>query len=374
MDEITLARTLHQLAANPPLHPAPSADARRRASRLRRTRRTGAAGLAAVVAIGVVGAVVLQPAAKPGVASTTPSWIKQLSDPHNPNRATTGYVGISRADGGQWIVYWQGQRLCYQIVRAGGVALGSHCSAPMPTPTSMTAAIGTQFGSGSHILGSADGGLFYAVAPAVTSVQLHSLPLPTIFHQDGKDVRGYSSDEAGLSPVGASDFPARVVVAEGTIVSLRAHGRDGQQIGATLPGPAAPQLRQVLGVFSCSDTNQTGYDVVLPQRDDAKTCYGLGPVAMILMPKSADAVDDASQGWLVQVSLPDQDAAGFGTLTQRITGEPQPKNELAIVLEGKVVSAPTVQQAITGGQLQITGGDKGFSQQDAQLIAGEISG
>ena len=44
MDETTLTLALRDLAANPPLHTAPAADARHRAHRLQRHRRTGAGG------------------------------------------------------------------------------------------------------------------------------------------------------------------------------------------------------------------------------------------------------------------------------------------------------------------------------------------
>jgi preprotein translocase subunit SecD len=72
--------------------------------------------------------------------------------------------------------------------------------------------------------------------------------------------------------------------------------------------------------------------------------------------------------------LDGQDQVGFGQLTQRVTTQPQPKNQLAIVFDGKVLSAPTIEQAITGGQFQITGGATAFTKDQAQALAADLSG
>ena len=371
MDETTLTRTLLDLAADAPLHPEPSADARRRASKLRRARRTVAAGLVAVVAIAVVGGVELEPAAKSRGASTATSWVKELTDPHNPNHATTGYIGVPRAAGGQWIVYWQGHRLCYEAVAASGVTLGSDCSVPVSTPTSIAPAMATESNGGNRTLGADDGGGFYAVAPGVTIVGVSSLPAATVAFPAGVTIPVQAGDGV-LAPVEEADFPAHVVVAEGTVLSLHVEGEHGQQVGAAIPGPAAPQLRQVLATFDCPGTGMTGFDLIVPDRGDPKTCYGLAPAAMTFVPKSAEAIDDATQGWLVQITMNDRDAATFGSLTQRITVQTPPMDQLAFVFDGKVQSAPTFQSAITGGVFQITGGTGGITKLQAQELAGQM--
>jgi hypothetical protein len=348
MDETTLTRTLQELAANPPLHPSPSADLRRRAVRLRRSRRTGAAGLAAVVALAAF-TMQAQRVGGPGILghSTQPSWAKELTDPNNPNRATTGYVGLSRQSGGEYLVYWQGRHLCFQTTARPGISTDSECAsiAPSKTATMTVANIGTD-------------AVFVSVAPGVAYVDVR--------HPDGSD--------EGLNPNSADGFPYRVVVAQGQVLSLRAMDSNDKQIGRTLAGPAAPQLRQVLATFDCSDNTRTGFDVTLPDADTPKTCYGLASAAMTLVPKSAQAAYDSTQGWLIQMTLDDQDRDTFGQLTQRVTTQQQPKNQLAIVFDGKVVSAPVIQQAITGGQFQISGGSKGFTEDEARNLAADLSG
>jgi preprotein translocase subunit SecD len=56
----------------------------------------------------------------------------------------------------------------------------------------------------------------------------------------------------------------------------------------------------------------------------------------------------------------------FGELTQAVVNLPTPQNQVAIVLDGAVVSAPRINEAILGGRAQITGS---FSQLEAQDLA-----
>ena len=56
----------------------------------------------------------------------------------------------------------------------------------------------------------------------------------------------------------------------------------------------------------------------------------------------------------------------FGALTTRVTSLPSPTNQVAIVLDGLVVSAPRINEAINSGSAQISGS---FSQTDATDLA-----
>jgi preprotein translocase subunit SecD len=66
-------------------------------------------------------------------------------------------------------------------------------------------------------------------------------------------------------------------------------------------------------------------------------------------------------GWRVLFTLNGPGAQKFGEATERLIGR-----QLAIVLDNVVVSAPTVQGAITGGEGEITGG---FSEPEAKNLA-----
>jgi preprotein translocase subunit SecD len=79
------------------------------------------------------------------------------------------------------------------------------------------------------------------------------------------------------------------------------------------------------------------------------------------------AIDPASaSGWFVSLDFTGDGAKKFGELTQAVVNLAQPQNQVAIVLDGTVVSAPRINEAILGGRAQITGS---FSQLEAQDLA-----
>ncbi|TPQ19884.1 protein translocase subunit SecD [Streptomyces sporangiiformans] len=101
--------------------------------------------------------------------------------------------------------------------------------------------------------------------------------------------------------------------------------------------------------------------------------YVLGPVAV-----KGEQVSDASavfqtqtgEGWIVQMDFDKTGAKQFADVTGKLVGQAPPKNQFAIVLDGEIVSAPSVNSAITGGNAQISGG---FTQQSAEDLANILS-
>ena len=107
-------------------------------------------------------------------------------------------------------------------------------------------------------------------------------------------------------------------------------------------------------------------------RTDAK--YKLGKVeitgadlsrASAQFATAASGQNVTNPGWRVVFSLNREGARKFGEATRRLTGR-----QLAIVLDGVVQSAPTVQAAITGGEGEITGD---FSEPEAKDLAVVLS-
>ena len=106
---------------------------------------------------------------------------------------------------------------------------------------------------------------------------------------------------------------------------------------------------------------------------DGRTKYVLGPVEV-----TGDAIKRATAvfatatqtnletGWRVDFQLTDEGSKVFADVTSRLVSEPPPKNQLAIVLDRVVISAPRVQSAITGGMGQITGS---FTEREAKDLA-----
>ncbi|MCC5475240.1 protein translocase subunit SecD [Streptomyces barringtoniae] len=101
--------------------------------------------------------------------------------------------------------------------------------------------------------------------------------------------------------------------------------------------------------------------------------YVLGPAAVDgTEVKKAQAVFDTqgASGWQVQMTFSNSGAKKFADITGQLAKNQSPQNEFGIVLDGEVVSSPFVQQAITGGQAEISGS---FTQQDAQSLANMLS-
>ena len=83
---------------------------------------------------------------------------------------------------------------------------------------------------------------------------------------------------------------------------------------------------------------------------------------------SAAAVLDqqGGGGWMVTLDFNSAGTTAFANVTSRVVSLSAPQNQVAIVLDGLVVSAPRIITAITAGNAQITGN---FTQTDATDLA-----
>ncbi|TVZ94004.1 SecDF P1 head subdomain-containing protein [Streptomyces sp. BK340] len=71
---------------------------------------------------------------------------------------------------------------------------------------------------------------------------------------------------------------------------------------------------------------------------------------------SAKAEKSSIDGtWQVEVSLSSTDRTRFAALTGSIAADPSPRNEFAVVIDGKLWGMPYVTSSITGGRLEIVG-------------------
>lgn len=104
-------------------------------------------------------------------------------------------------------------------------------------------------------------------------------------------------------------------------------------------------------------------EAVDPSKPDSYTWYPSGITGKDL--KSARAVTDGAGNWLITFSLKGDVVKKFGELTERLIGQP-----LAIFLDGRLISSPTVRSAITGGEGQIEGS---FTAEEAQDLAVQLN-
>ncbi|ROP54424.1 MULTISPECIES: protein translocase subunit SecD [unclassified Streptomyces] len=145
----------------------------------------------------------------------------------------------------------------------------------------------------------------------------------------------------------------------------------------------AKQLQAQFAALDCTkptDRAKAGKDakpgdptVACGQVDGNWYKYLLGPAGVDgTEVKKAQAVFDTqgAAGWQVQMTFTKTGANKFADITGQLAQKQKPQNEFGIVLDGEVVSSPFVQQAITGGQAEISGS---FKQEEAQSLANMLS-
>ena len=151
---------------------------------------------------------------------------------------------------------------------------------------------------------------------------------------------------------------------------------------ASDPAWVTPLLQAQYDVFDCKsaaaqDASYAPADKPLITCDESGAYkFLLGPVE-VTGSEIADATSGViqnSQGsstgqWAVYMTF---DAAGtkaFAQVTTRLAGLTGARNQFAILLDGKVISAPATKSAITDGKPQISGG---FTQQSAKTLADQL--
>ncbi|MDQ1597412.1 MAG: preprotein translocase subunit SecD [Microbacteriaceae bacterium] len=190
------------------------------------------------------------------------------------------------------------------------------------------------------------------------------------------------TDAVSTSAVGgasASPSPSPSVPLASTPSVKPSNGSDSAWI--------TPALAQEYAAFSCDKVNSVGANVADPAKP-LITCdnlgtkqqgvnkYILGPVEV-----AGTTISDATNGlvtnqqgvstgqWAVNIVFNAKGTSEFANVTQRLVGETGAKNQFAIVLDGRVISAPTTQAAITNGKPQITGS---FTQTSSKTLADQL--
>ncbi|WP_028801483.1 protein translocase subunit SecD [Streptomyces sp. 142MFCol3.1] len=144
--------------------------------------------------------------------------------------------------------------------------------------------------------------------------------------------------------------------------------------------PGTAKLQAQYAALDCTDkaVRATAGDGVKPT-DPTVACgqnssgqwqkYILGPaeVSGTDIKKAAAVYDTQSAaGWKVTMDFTSGGSKKFASITGKLAQNQSPQNQFAIVLDGEVVSDPYVNQALTGGNAEISGS---FSQTEAQDLA-----
>jgi len=138
----------------------------------------------------------------------------------------------------------------------------------------------------------------------------------------------------------------------------------------------SPEVNAKFAALDCTKAeNLQGSGSDAPT-DTIVACDRAGTAKYILAPaevlgrqiSKASAGLDAQSGsaWYVSLTFNGEGTAAFGAITSRVTSLVSPLNQVAIVLDGLVVSAPRINEAIPSGSAQITGS---FTQLEAQDLA-----
>jgi preprotein translocase subunit SecD len=180
------------------------------------------------------------------------------------------------------------------------------------------------------------------------------------------------------------DTGRRVVELVGQTAELRF--RQVLASGSGIPTTADAAATPVFGVSAEINAQFAALDCTKPENlqgtgtdlptDVIVVCDRAGATKYILAPaevlgrqisKASAGLDtQAGSAWYVSLTFNNEGTSAFGALTARVTGLPEPTNQVAIVLDGLVVSSPRITEAIPSGNAQITGS---FTQLEAQDLA-----
>lgn len=157
----------------------------------------------------------------------------------------------------------------------------------------------------------------------------------------------------------------------------------GDISGALAEGTVLSELQQQFVALDCSSATQRHDYQSAPSRpavacsreDEQHLWYKfvLGPAAVdgSDITKAEAALDDQrNAGWQVTLNFNGRGAKAFAELTGRLATQQHPANQLAVVIDGTVVSHPYVSQAITGGAVVVSGS---FSEQQARTLAAQLA-
>jgi preprotein translocase subunit SecD len=137
-------------------------------------------------------------------------------------------------------------------------------------------------------------------------------------------------------------------------------------------GPPSAEEQAQLTALDCAalpeGSNDDPAKSFLTCDEDRANRFLLGPADVV-----GTDVDSATAGipqgdvaFVVNLDFTGEGADKFFESTQKLAGQTFPNNAFAIVLDGKVVTYPTVNEPIAGGQAQISGS---FTQAEAQALA-----
>ena len=143
--------------------------------------------------------------------------------------------------------------------------------------------------------------------------------------------------------------------------------------------PKDPKFAKIFQALDCSKfgtskngttDDETKYLITCDQEHQLK--YLLAPAELSgtdIQNATAGVPQQGAGGYEIQLSLTTSGASKFAETTKRLAKEKEPNNQFGIVLDGIVMSAPRVNEAILGGNAVITGN---FTAETSKNLAQEL--
>lgn len=157
-------------------------------------------------------------------------------------------------------------------------------------------------------------------------------------------------------------------------------------VDASDPAWVTPELYAEFQTYDCTDpANLTGgLSLVGPADEAVVACDASGFAKYVLGPVEVQGqdVDSASSGlrtsptgavtneWIATISFNGEGTRAFRDVTTRLLTLEPPRNQFAMVLDGLVISAPSVNTVIPDGNAEISGN---FTRESAGLLARQLN-
>ena len=151
---------------------------------------------------------------------------------------------------------------------------------------------------------------------------------------------------------------------------------------AAADAPTAPEVKGPVQFRVVTEVNPPSPDIdcaaepqpvfetpaseVVTACDRLGVAYVLEPAAFVGGVEQAAAELSSGDDWLVDLRLDAEGTANFADLTGLVAGTGR---QVAVVVGGRVVSAPSVQEAITGGEVRLSGS---LSREEAEALAAAL--
>ncbi len=207
-------------------------------------------------------------------------------------------------------------------------------------------------------------------------------PKPSAGGKDGKDGKSTPTATATTQGRAVTDGLKKDATPTPTGSASKSPEKSGEPSATPPADPATAALEKKFTALDCEKTDRVQVNVGVKPEDPMVACgknnggqwekYILGPAEV-----NGKDVDDASAtldtqrggGWKVNMEFTDAGSKKFQKITGKLSQQQPPQNQFAIVLDGEVVSAPSVNETLSANA-EISGS---FTQESAQDLANILS-